>query len=166
MDVLLDQLTQLLNQEAGLYESMAAVIDKEKEAAIRTELNRLIETRKEKENILLKLRIVEDQRTRIVAKMADDLGYLPHDLTLTKISQLVDDPYAKRLKDCSAKLSFLIGRLQEANRNNRQLFEHSLDLLRGSFNLLNDLMEANPVYHRTGNIQNSNSTGRLVYGEI
>ena len=166
MDVLLDQLTQLLNQEAGLYESMAAVIDKEKEAAIRTELNRLIETRKEKENILLKLRIVEDQRTRIVAKMADDLGYLPHDLTLTKISQLVDDPYAKRLKDCSAKLSFLISRLQEANRNNRQLFEHSLDLLRGSFNLLNDLMEANPVYHRTGNIQNSNSTGRLVYGEI
>ena len=166
MEVLLDQLTQLLNQEAGLYESMAAVIDKEKEAAIRTELNRLIETRKEKENILLKLRIMEDQRTRIVAKMADDLGYLPHDLTLTKISQLVDDPYAKRLKDCNAKLSFLIGRLQEANRNNRQLFEHSLDLLRGSFNLLNDLMEANPVYHRTGNIQNSNSTGRLVYGEI
>ncbi|MGD8715931.1 MAG: flagellar protein FlgN [Desulfobacterales bacterium] len=166
MDVLLDQLTQLLNQEAGLYESMAAVIDKEKDAAIRTELSRLIETRKEKENILLKLRIMEDQRTRIVAKMADDLGYLPHDLTLTKISQLVDDPYAKRLKDCSAKLSFLIGRLQEANRNNRQLFEHSLDLLRGSFNLLNDLMEANPVYHRTGNIQNSNSTGRLVYGEI
>ena len=166
MDVLLDQLTQLLNQEAGLYESMAAVIDKEKEAAIRTELNRLVESRKEKENILLKLRIMEDQRTRIVAKMADDLGYLPHDLTLTKISQLVDDPYAKRLKDCSAKLSFLIGRLQEANRNNRQLFEHSLDLLRGSFNLLNDLMEANPVYHRTGNIQNSNSTGRLVYGEI
>ncbi|MGD9193130.1 MAG: flagellar protein FlgN [Desulfobacterales bacterium] len=166
MDVLLDQLTQLLNQEAGLYESMAAVIDKEKDAAIRTELSRLIETRKEKENILLKLRIMEDQRTRIVVKVADDLGYLPHDLTLTKISQLVDDPYAKRLKDCSAKLSFLIGRLQEANRNNRQLFEHSLDLLRGSFNLLNDLMEANPVYHRTGNIQNSNSTGRLVYGEI
>ena len=86
MDVLLDQLTQLLNQEAGLYESMAAVIDKEKDAAIRTELSRLIETRKEKENILLKLRIMEDQRTRIVAKMADDLGYLPHDLTLTKIS--------------------------------------------------------------------------------
>ena len=166
MDVLLDQLTQLLNQEARLYESMATVIDKEKEAAIRTELNALIETRKEKENILLKLRIMEDQRTRIVVEMADDLGYLPHDLTLTRIAKLVDDPYAKRLKDCSAKLSFLIGRLQEANHNNRQLFEHSLDLLRGSFNLLNDLMEANPVYHRTGNIQNSNSTGRLVYGEI
>jgi len=166
MDVMLDQLAQLLNREAGLYESMAAVIDKEKEAAIRTELNALVETRKEKENILLKLRIMEDQRTRIVAKMADDLGYLPHDLTLTKISQLVDDPYARRLKDCSAKLSFLIGRLQEANHNNRQLFEHSLDLLRGSFNLLSHLMETNPVYHRTGNIQNSTSTGRLVYGEI
>jgi len=166
MDVMLDQLTQLLNQEAGLYESMAAVIDKEKEAAIRTELNALVETRKEKENILLKLRIMEDQRTRIVAEMADDLGYLPHDLTLTKISQLVDGPDAKRLKDCSAKLSFLIGRLQEANHNNRQLFKHSLDLLRGSFNILSHLMEANPVYHRTGNIQNSTSTGRLVYGEI
>jgi len=166
MDVMIDQLTQLLNQEAGLYESMAAVIDKEKEAALRTELEALIETRKEKETILRKLRIMEDQRTRIVAKMADDLGYLPHDLTLTKISQLVDDPHAKRLKDCSAKLSLLIGRLQEANFTNRQLFEHSLDLLRGCFNLLSDLMEANPVYHRTGTIQNSNSTGRLVYGEI
>jgi hypothetical protein len=56
--------------------------------------------------------------------------------------------------------------LQTANEHNRQLVEHSLALLRGSFNLLNDLVAPGTVYYRTGNIRNSKSTGNCISNEI
>ncbi len=166
MNLLLDQLCNLLNQEIEFYRSMLTLIGKEKDAVIKSELNALNEVGIEKENILVKLRIVEEQRTRLVTRLAEKWGYPFQDLTLTLVSQRVDEPYADRLKRNSAELLFLIKSVQETNQRNKQLFEHSLELIRGSYNLLNDLMASNTVYRRSGGMQRNNPTGRLVHGEI
>jgi len=98
---------------------------------------------------------------------------------LTVISQLVAEPFAGRMKQVSSDLSALLETLQVANQRNRQIFEHSLELLRGSFNLFSELRllrgsfnlfselrPSSPVYHRTGAIQNTPASGRCVCDEI
>jgi hypothetical protein len=56
--------------------------------------------------------------------------------------------------------------LQDATRQNKFLMSHSLQLVKGSYNLLNNLTAANPLYYRSGNVQDNGQTGRLLNGDI
>jgi flagellar biosynthesis/type III secretory pathway chaperone len=166
MNSTLDQLIALLKQETGLYRSLLVVINQEKKAAVRSDVNALNETGIEKEKILLELQKKEAQRRQLVAGLAETLGYAVQDLTLSQISQLVDEPLAGSLRLVSKDLLSVLSQLQTANQRNQQIFEHSLELLRGSFNMLNELLTPNTVYYRTGNIQSTKSTGKCVCSDI
>ncbi len=166
MNSTLDQLTGLLRQETGLYRSLLVVIDQEKEAAVQSDVNALNETGMDKEKHLFEIQKKERRRRLLVANLAEKLGYADPDLTLSKISQLVEEPQAGNLRRVSQDLLSVLSRVQAANLRNKQIFEHSLGLLRGSFNLLNELMTPTTVYYRTGNIQSTKSTGKCVCSEI
>ena len=166
MEPMINQLLRVLEWESELYQSMLTVIDQESKGAIRSDLNALTKAGEEKENILVKLRSIEEQRIRLVREMADALGYPPREFTLTMMSQLVGEPLAGRLSQAGTDLSTVLNVVKDANHRNKQLFEHSLELLRGSFNLLGELTQSDIVYYRTGNIQRTYQTGKCVNGEI
>ena len=166
MEPMINQLLRVLERESELYQSMLTVIDQESKGAIRSDLNALTKAGEEKENILVKLRSIEEQRIRLVRETADALGYPLQDFTLTMMSQLVGEPLAGRLSQAGTDLSTVLNVVKDANHRNKQLFEHSLELLRGSFNLLGELTQSDMVYYRTGNIQRTYQTGKCVNGEI
>ena len=166
MEPMINQLLRVLERESELYRSMLTVIDQESKGAIRSDLNALTKAGEEKENILVKLRSIEEQRIRLVRGMAEALGHPPRDFTITMISQLVGEPFAGRLSQAGTDLSTVLNVVKDANHRNKQLFEHSLELLRGSFNLLGELTQSDIVYYRTGNIQRTYQTGKCVNGEI
>jgi len=166
MDLLLDQLLRLLSQESELYQSMLAVIEKEKDAAIRSALNALNEAIQEKESLIQKLRILEEHRVQVVRQLAEILEHGPQDFSLAMIVRRIGEPYAGQLRQYSKNLAILLDKVQTESRRNKTLFEHSLDLLRGSLGLLRALMVSNTVYHRTGDIQNAHRVGQIIHGEI
>jgi flagellar biosynthesis/type III secretory pathway chaperone len=163
---LLTELSGLLEQETDLYRALLAAIDKEKRAVIATNLDKLNETTKAKENLLLKLRILDEQRSHLLRKLAGVLGQPESALSLKNLSLMVEPPHASRLKRCRAELLSLIAKVQAANNQNRALFSHSLELVRGSMNLLNNLMTSSPVYFRTGDLQQHHQTGKILHGEV
>jgi flagellar biosynthesis/type III secretory pathway chaperone len=71
---LLTKLSGLLEQETELYQALLAAIDEEKRAVISSNLTQLNETTKVKENLLLTLRILDEQRSHLLRKLADLLG--------------------------------------------------------------------------------------------
>jgi flagellar biosynthesis/type III secretory pathway chaperone len=166
MEHLLDKLLGSLEHATELYRSLFRVVQNEKDAVVGLNLQQLNEACKAKENLLLKLRILEEQREQLMDRVAAELGCSPQGLTLTKLSQLVDEPYAHRLRDRSTDLLALIHTLQDATRQNKFLMSHSMQLIQGSYTLLNNLMAANPVYYRSGNVQNNAQTGKLLNGDI
>jgi flagellar biosynthesis/type III secretory pathway chaperone len=166
MDLTIHQLLGVLERASELYRSMLTVIDKESKAAVRSDLNALTKAEGEKEKILVKLRSIEEERIRLVKELAETLGYPPRGVTITKISQLVGEPFAGRLNQAGTNLSAMLNTVKDANHRNKQLFEHSLELLRGTFNLLNELTRSDIVYFRTGNMQRTYQTGKCVNGEI
>ena len=60
IDEILEQLLDVLHRETELYQAMSSVMDKEKDAAIQSELIALNEAGIEKENILVALGFLED----------------------------------------------------------------------------------------------------------
>jgi flagellar biosynthesis/type III secretory pathway chaperone len=165
-DEMIEQLLGILGRETEFYQALAAVMKKEKNAAIQSDLEALNEAETEKENILVGLDLLEEQRQDLVTGLADTLGHPPQDMNLTMISQLVGEPFAGRLEQASSDLSALFESLQIANRRNKQLFEHSRELLTGSLYLLSELKAPHSIYHRTGNIQNNPVSGKCVCDEI
>ena len=166
MEHLLDKLLGSLGHAIVLYQSLFRVVQNEKDAVVGLNLQQLNEACKAKDNLLLKLRILEERREQLMARVAAELGRSPQGLTLTELSQLVDEPYAYRLRDRSTDLMALIHALQDATQQNKFLMSHSMQLIQGSYNLLNNLMAANPVYYRSGNVQNNAQTGKLLNGDI
>ena len=166
MEHLLEKLLGSLEQATELYQSLFRVLQNEKDAVVGLNLQQLNEACKAKDNLLLKLRILEERRVQLMDRLAGELGRSPQGLTITELSMRVGEPYADRLRDRSTDLLALVRKLQEMTRKNKFLMTHSLQLVQGSYDLLNNLTAANPVYYRSGNIQNHGQTGRLLNGDI
>jgi flagellar biosynthesis/type III secretory pathway chaperone len=166
MDSLLNKLLGLLEEETDLYRSLLSILQKEKKAVVATRIEELNEVSKEKESLLLKIRILEEQRLRVQGRLADSLGYKPQDLTLTKLSQLVEEPHSIRLKICYSNLLTLIPSIREINHSNKSLLTHSLELVRGSLTLLSNFVASNAVYYRTGEMQIGSKSGNVLSGEV
>jgi len=160
------QMLGILRRETELYQVMSIVMDKEKDAAIQSNLIALNEAEIEKENVLVALGLLEKQRLDLVTALADSVGHPTRELNLDRISQIADEPFSRRLKQARSELKTVLESVQVANQRNKQIFEHSRELLRGSYNLLNEVMAPNPVYYRTGTIQNASSVGKCVCDEI
>lgn len=166
MDSLLDDLLRLLEEEIGLYRSLLSILQKEKKAVIGSKLEELNEAGKEKESLILKIRILEEQRIRIQSRLAHSLGYETRDLTLSKLSQLVGEHHSVQLKICYSNLLTLIPSIQEINHSNKSLLTHSLELVKGSLSLLNNFVASNAVYYRTGEMQMGDRSGNVLSGKV
>jgi flagellar biosynthesis/type III secretory pathway chaperone len=163
---MLAQVLDILRRETELYQAMSSVIDKEKDATVQSDLVALNEAEIEKENILVALGLLERQRLDLVAALADALGQQSRELNLAGIIQIVDEPFARRLKQARFELSTIVESVQVANQRNKQIFEHSRELIRGSYNLLSEMVAPNSIYYRTGTVENSASVGKCVCDEI
>jgi len=166
MDSLLTDFLNLLEEEIALYRGLLLVLQKEKRAVVYSNLNELNESGKEKESLILKIRILEEQRLRFLEKLADSRGYPSQDFTLIQLSQLAEEPYSTRFKNCHSKFLALIQSIREINQINKALLMHSQELVRGSLALLNNFMASSPVYHRTGKIQAGDQSGKVLSGKI
>ena len=166
MEYLLKKLLGLLEHATELYQSLFDVVQQEKEAVVGLNLKQLNQACKAKDNLLLKLRILEEQREQLMDKLAADFDCSSQEISLTRLSQWVEEPYCGMLRERSNDLLALIQALQDANQQNKILLTHSLELIQGSYKLLNNAMAANPVYHRRGDIQNSRQTGKHVCGDV
>ena len=166
MEHLLKKLLGLLEHATELYQSLFAVVQQEKDAVVGLNLHQLNHACKAKDNLLLKLRILEEQREQLMDKLASELNCSPQEISLTQLSQWVEEPYAGMLRERSTDLLSLIQTLQEANQQNKALLSHSLELIQGSYNLLNNAMATSPVYYRRGDVQGNGQTGKLVCGDI
>ena len=166
IELTIDHLMRILEQERALYQTMLTVIEEEGQAAVESKLDSLIDAGRAKENILDKIQPLESERREVVARVAKTLGCSDREVTLARISRHLDETLAGRLNRTGSDLSTVLNTVNTANQKNKRLFEHSLELLKGSISYLSDLTCSQTVYYRTGYIQKAYQAGRCVNGEI
>ena len=166
MDVLMNKLTRLLEGEIELLESLLMTLQDEKGAVLDSNMDTLNRATKEKENLILKIRILEEQRMHVMERIADALQKPVRSLTLAKLSQLVEIGYSERLDRCRSSIRALTQSIDDLNNTNRGLIHHSLDLVRGSLSLFAKITVPHPIYYRTGEIMKKNQTGNVLSGMV
>ncbi|WP_373497769.1 flagellar protein FlgN [Desulfococcus sp.] len=163
---LLDRFIGIVEEEAGLYARMPAILQREKRAVADADRVALSRTLAEKETLITLIQSIEEQRIEMHAAFSDILGRSRERLTLRRIAGQLPEPHASRMKAAGEKLAALIRRIQDANRTNRGLIEHHLELVQGAITFFERVRKPHQVYHRTGELKPVRTTGRVFSGKI
>lgn len=163
---LLERFIGAVEEEAGLYARMPAVLEKEKRAVADADRSVLLRILAEKEKLITRIQSLEEQRVEMHTALAGSLGLKRERLTLRRIAGQVPEPHASRMKAAGEKLAVLIRRIQDANRTNRELIEHHLQLVKGAVTFFERVRKPHQIYHRTGELKPVKTTGRVFSGKI
>ena len=167
MNALLDNLLNLLEEETNIFRSIFDILEEETAALLTSNLNELNEVLKKKENEVLKIRLLEAKREKIVQSIANIAGCPAKGLTLSKLAGMVTQSYSDAIFKISDKLEQFTHSIRLLNQKNKKLVEQSLGLVRDSLSILDNLLSPVPVYHHTGKFLQSNQySGRLVSNTI
>jgi flagellar biosynthesis/type III secretory pathway chaperone len=165
MGDLTQQVTALLVQESGLYRDLLELLHLEKEAAVQLDLDRLQQVGRLKDELTDRLRRLGSQRQEALTELAARLAVPAEAVTLKALAQRLPETHSQHLSQLRTELLTIIQSVQEANKQNRALLAHSIDLMKGSYQLLNRLTAHNPVYARSGSVFSNGSGGRLFSGQ-
>ncbi|MBU4316041.1 MAG: flagellar protein FlgN [Proteobacteria bacterium] len=167
MNELVDKLIDLLQEETVIFIGMLGILEQENSALLSSDVKLLDEVMKAKENEVLKIRFLEDQRGKLAKIIARRLGLNTHAVSLPKIAERMGKSYSETLMGLSEKLEEFLHGIKEMNLKNKKLVEHSLGLVKDSLLLLDNLLSPSPVYHQNGRFNQSNQhAGRLICHSI
>jgi flagellar biosynthesis/type III secretory pathway chaperone len=159
---MLTDLSDLLHKELDVHRSLLSLLQKERRIVVDCSTEELIQTNKEKENLVLKIRILEQSREAILRKIADKMGLSADELTLSKLEERLKEPFATQLQTLRSKLSAILQSIREVNQENRVFLQHSVDFVKGSLALIRYLTVSSPTYMASGTLDGERSDGRFV----
>jgi flagellar biosynthesis/type III secretory pathway chaperone len=159
------EMTGLLRAQAGLYEDLLTVMDRERQALIRFQAAEAVTAAAEREKLLRRMEGLEEQRVTLVDVLAGDLNIPASALTLELLAQRSPEPLSGELRRCREVLGRLVGRLREENRRSSAICCNAVELLQGAYRLLQGFMVNVPVYHCGGGFHTARLSGKMVRDE-
>lgn len=166
MENLLNALSDCVDRQLNLYRKLRDLFNAERSAVLASDLEELNKVLMDKELLLQNIRKAEHLRRQTAHEMAAFIGIEDDSLTISQLSERVDEPYATEIKQKGARLQALIDEIQVVSERNRSLCLQALQFVSGSIKLLTTLSRPNPVYHASGRMHNERHTGRMLSGAV
>lgn len=162
MEQPLNDLLDLLETIFQLHRALFEILQKERQALIDLDLDGIGTYCKKKENQILRIKILEEQRLQIMGQLAGRLHETRSDLSLTRLAEKVNILYAQRLMDAAAALMSIARDIKSLNEANKSLISFSRDMLSGSMALFENLLSPEPVYQKNAHLGPREPSGRLL----
>jgi flagellar biosynthesis/type III secretory pathway chaperone len=162
MEQLINNLLLLLDDAVDLYRSLLALYHGERQSLLAFDLEGIEASAKKKENLILKIKILEEQRQRTIDTIAALLNLDASGLTLTRLAEKVDIRQSYKLSATGDALSAMVNQIQDVHRANRSLIIHSQGLVTDSLAYLSNHQAPDPVYYRNGSLATQDQSGRLL----
>ncbi|MBI5634149.1 MAG: flagellar export chaperone FlgN [Nitrospirae bacterium] len=118
-----DALARILNEQVNGFKTLLELLQRERLCLIDLNAGAVEELYKEKDILILRLRLLEEERLRLMK----DFG--KGDLTLQKLGELTGN---NTFFDLRSKLKSLVQAIEELNNFNRLLIERSLSYFRSN----------------------------------
>lgn len=166
METLLKSLNDCIDRQLNLYRKLLDLFLVERHAILSSKLEELNAVVMDKEGLLQKIRSEELKRRQVCDDIAERLGMASEPLTITRLSEGIDAPYAAETVHRGKQLQGLIDEIQVESERNRSLCLQALQFVNGSIKLLTTLSQPNQVYHASGRFQNEGRIGRMLSGAV
>ncbi len=162
----LDSLIDLLKREIAVYKELQATIVHEKATLLKPSLERILESNSKKETVILKAKMLEEGRLKLLKKIAKLLDLEEKEINMTTLCSYADPVQEKELKECQSILNGLLAKNREMNKNNKELLDYSLHFLQGSVDFIHSLFSsASASYMPSGKMRPIPSNGKIVRTE-
>lgn len=140
----MENLIEVLNGESSEYEGLLELSKQKTSCIVKADLEELQRITDEEQEWLTRLHHLEKKRVETTADIANVLN---KDVTTLKLTNLIDMLSArpaeqKQLADAVERLQSVVHEMQTVNERNRELIQHSLELVEFDMNLLQSLKAA------------------------
>lgn len=165
MDRLIESFIETLRQTGAMYNRLLAAIEREKKAALASDIEQLTAAGTEKQTVLAQLFELDCKRTQHLHRLARALELPVDGVTLSDLAAAVDAPYKRQLDDIHAQMKRVMEQVQRSNEECRMLIRHCLRLVQNALGFFQHWMESASVYGASGDLcKSQRGGGRLLSG--
>ncbi|ACB85803.1 flagellar protein FlgN [Natranaerobius thermophilus] len=136
MDKLLQDLCENLEEQLATYKLLVQQEEEKQEALIQGELSQLEELIKKEQKIVFQNGELERKRQEIIAQLAEELGEVQDDLTISKLIEYAEGELEKRLSQVYRELEEIVITLKDLNIKNNSLIQQSLSYINYSLDIV------------------------------
>ncbi len=159
-------LVSVLEAEKEILDELSGILKNEHKAIISNDFNLITDSLNQKEEVVAKLKKLENERRRFCVSLSQISGVQNDELRMASLIEMAQEPYATRLKVSWDGLNNVMVRVRELGNKNMKLLGKMLDLVKNSLALLENMTGAGPVYRRTGKLHGHQSTGKVLCESI
>jgi hypothetical protein len=146
---MIDQLIQVISDEALLFEEFLQLLDRQKEALVTNDTDRLNQVTQLQQQKLLECRALDQRRERVIAAIKADHA-LEGDLSVTRLLKYADEDQSHRLTLLRDTILGLNERISESRNTNAMLLNRSREYISRIMNMLARLHTPDGTYGRAG----------------
>jgi len=162
---LYDSLISVLRKEIGVYRNLRDSLLNEKKILAGSSVDELYENNSIKETCILKIRMLEEVRIKLVERIINILNLDGKDRNLSTLLLHGDDSRKKDLEECQSALRSILIDINELNDRNKTLIDSSLFYVRKAIDFLGRTISPAVTYLNTGRLKTSNLNGKIVSRE-
>ncbi len=130
MDEQISALMKIIGEEISLYRALIAHARRKTALLIRGSLEAILESKRVDETFNADLRALENELAHLSQQLCQVLHITREDFTLLKLAEGLEKSIADEIRLQTALFRKLVGQLNDIDRRNRKLLEHSLDCSR------------------------------------
>ena len=144
------ELEKTLTDNLNLYDEMEKALDEECLALKAYSLTQLDVAIKRKMEVASKLRLIEETRNAMVAKIAGRLGTLPAQISLKELAEEVGGEVKARLLTLRSRMRQIVQTVTEKNDFNRGVISKLMNLNAAAAANLKELLNPESTYEKGG----------------
>ncbi len=147
MDDQIAALMKIIGEEIALYRDLIAHARRKTSLLVRGSLEAIVESNKTDDTFNVKLRLLEDQMSRLCKQLCATLNVAHEELTLLKLAEGAEPSVAEEIRSQAVTFRSLVEQLKAVNQRNRRLVDSSLHYSRG---LLDFIANGTSSYQSNG----------------
>ena len=129
----------ILKEQVNTYKIFHDILTKERTYLINIEAEKLEEISKEKDTVIMRLRLLEEERQRLTSKFLADKG-INGEINLKEMGTLTGNSIFPELR---TRLLSLLQSIEEMNRFNSVLIDRSINYIKRSTNFIGSFAKEN-----------------------
>ena len=161
---LLKELLEILNMEIGQYQDLLSLLYDQREQFASFDVKAFEDNSKQQGTLVLKIKTLEEARKSIIRSLAQHFYIPAKGFTLTKLAELVDEPYNELCMEYQREVLLLIKNLESIRESNAYLVQHALHHVSGVLKIFASAHATDLSYSGAGKIKQEKSKGRYVSG--
>lgn len=129
-------LLDILKNQKNLYRQLLSLSLEKRSVLIKGNIAELERITKEEETLIIQVGRLEEQRQALHNALANHFALSPVELSISRLIDRIEEPLKTRFAAVFDDINEIIGQIVEANNNNTDLINSSLEYVNFSLNLL------------------------------